>query len=106
MFSLQKTPARKMCIAHVSIVTKEYLGFPSDYDFRTVFKLLHYCSINLNCCVRICEYFIPNGQLWKIWTETVLTELCSFFIDILAFDLGKLCPGVFRYFDPGAGVLH
>ena len=36
-------------------------------------------------------------------------ELCSFFIDILAFELGKLCPGVgilFRFFDPGAGVLH
>ena len=37
-------------------------------------------------------------------------ELWSYFIDILAFERGKLCPGVgilFRFFsDPGAGVLH
>ena len=41
--------------------------------------------------------------------ETALVELCSFFIDILAFELGKLCPGVgilFPFFDPGAGVLN
>ena len=33
----------------------------------------------------------------------------NYFIDILAFGPGKLCPGVgilFRFFDPGAGVLH
>ena len=66
-----------------------------------VFKLLHYCSINLSCCItiKICEYFILTpkeivkpGQLWKIWKETAYIELCSFFIDILAFELGKLCP--------------
>ena len=42
----------------------------------------------------------------KIWKETVLIELYSFFIDILAFELGKLCPGVgilLHFFDPGAG---
>ena len=39
-------------------------------------------------------------------------ELWSYFIDILAFELGKLCPGgggiLFRFVfsDPGAGVLH
>ena len=36
-------------------------------------------------------------------------ELWSYFIDILAFERGKLCPGVgilFRFSDPGAGVLH
>ena len=36
-------------------------------------------------------------------------ELWSYFIDILAFELGKLCPGVgilFGFSDPGAGVLH
>ena len=36
-------------------------------------------------------------------------ELWSYFIDILAFELSKLCPGVgilFRFFRPGAGVLH
>ena len=45
----------------------------------------------------------------KIWKETAFKELCSFFIDLLAFKLGKLCPGVgilFRFFDPGTGVLH
>ena len=39
-----------------------------------------------------------------MWKETAFIELCSFFIDILAFELGKLCPGVgtsFRFFDPG-----
>ena len=36
-------------------------------------------------------------------------ELQSYFIDMLAFELGKLCPGVgilFCFSDPGAGVLH
>ena len=52
---------------------------------------------------------LSNGQLWKIWKETALLELCSFFIDILAFELGKLCSEVgilFRFFDTGAEVLH
>ena len=50
---------------------------------------------------------LSNGQLWKIWKETALIEICSFFIDILAFELSKLCPEVgilFRSFDPGAEV--
>ena len=37
--------------------------------------------------------------------KTVLIELCSFFIDILSFELVKLCPGVgilLHFFDPGA----
>ena len=36
-------------------------------------------------------------------------ELWSYFIDILAFELGKLCLGMgilFGFSDPGAGVLH
>ena len=36
-------------------------------------------------------------------------ELWSYFIDILAFELGTLCPGMgilFRFSGPGAGVLH
>ena len=37
---------------------------------------------------------MSNGQLWKIWKETALIELCSFSIDILALEIGKLCPGV------------
>ena len=47
---------------------------------------------------------LSNGQLWKIWKETALIELWSYFIDILAFEPGKLCPGVgilFRFFRPG-----
>ena len=89
------------------------MAFYSDYDFRAVFKLLHCCSINLNCCIDTCEYVIltikSNGQLWKIWKEAALIELFSFFIDILVFELGKLCPGMgilFSCLDPGAGVLH
>ena len=31
---------------------------------------------------------------WKIWKETAFIELCSFSIDLLAFEQGKLCPGV------------
>ena len=47
---------------------------------------------------------LSNGHLRKIWKETAFIELCSFFIDLLAFELGKLCPGwgfLFRFFDPG-----
>ena len=47
--------------------------------------------------MKTCEYSIltikENCQ-WKIWKETALIELCSFFIDILAFEPVKLCPGV------------
>ena len=41
--------------------------------------------------------------------KTAFIEQCSIFIDILAFEQGKLCPGVgifASFFDPGAGVLH
>ena len=44
------------------------------------------------------------GKLWKIWKETAFIKLCSFFIDLLAFKLGKLCPrvGIFALFlQPG-----
>ena len=47
---------------------------------------------------------LSNGQLWTIWEETAFTELCSFFIDLLAFELDKLCPGVgifVSFFRPG-----
>ena len=55
-------------------------------------------------------------KLWKIWKETAFIVLCSFFIDILAFKLGKLCLGVgiiVSFFGrsfalkscPGAGIL-
>ena len=37
---------------------------------------------------------LSNGQLWKIWKETAFIELHSFFIDFLAFEVGKLCAGV------------
>ena len=36
---------------------------------------------------------LSNGQLLEIWKETALTELCSFFIDIVAFEIDKLCLG-------------
>ena len=48
---------------------------------------------------------MSNRQLWKIWKETALIKLCSFFIDILVFEQGKLCPGVeilFLAFERGA----
>ena len=31
---------------------------------------------------------------WKIGKETAFIELCSFFVDLLAFEQGKLCLGV------------
>ena len=34
------------------------MAFRSDYDFQTVFKLLDYSSINLNCCINTLEYLI------------------------------------------------
>ena len=59
MFSLQKTLER--CVSHMSALSlRKTLGFRSDYDFLTLFKLLHYCSINLDCCLKTYEYFIPT----------------------------------------------
>ena len=49
------------------------------------------------------------GKLWKIWKETAFIKLCPFFIDLLAFELGKLRPGMgifASFFNPGSGVLH
>ena len=46
------------------------------------------------------ERKLSSGQLWKIWKETAFIELC----DILALELGKLCPGVgifVLFFRPG-----
>ena len=95
---------RKMCMAHVSIVTEEYLGFPHWLWFSNCFQSSN--SINLKCCKNTCEYFIltkkKNCQMDNYGKF-------EFSIDILAFELGKLCPGwgfLFRFFDPGAGVLH
>ena len=42
------------------------------------------------------ERKLSNGQLWRIWRiwkQTTLIELCSFLIDILAFELGKYARG-------------
>ena len=89
---------------------KNTLAFRIDYNFRTVLKLLHYCSINVNCCIRTCEHFIlttkENCQTdnYGKFGKKLLVELCSFFIDILAFELGKLCQRMgilFRFFRPG-----
>ena len=44
---------------------------------------------------------------WKIWKETAFIELCSFFVDLLAFESYARGWGfLFRFFDPGAGVLR
>ena len=43
-------------------------------------------------------------KLWKIWKETAFVEICSFFIDLLTFELGNLCLGVgifVSFFRPG-----
>ena len=70
-------------------------------------------SINLKGCPDLRILYshdkrkLSNGNYGKKLVPFI--ELCSFFIDILAFELGKLCPGVgilFRFFDSGAGVLH
>ena len=67
-------------------------------------------------CVKTCKYFILTKRKivkWKIMEnleKTAFIELCFFFIDLLAFELGRLCPGVeicVSFFaNQGAGVLH
>ena len=72
-------------------------------------------SSNLKCCIKTCEYFILTkrencqidnyGKLWKVWKETTFIKLCFFLIDLLAFEVGKLCPevGIFAsFFRPGS----
>ena len=108
-----------MSMAHVSIVTKKYLGFRHWLWFSNCLQIsnsinLKFCKIK--CCIKTCEYFILTkkencqmDKLWKIWKETAFIELCSFFIDLLAFRLGKLCLGLgifVSFFDPGPGVLR
>ena len=99
-----------MCTANVSIVTEKYtLAFRSSYDFRTVFKLLHYCSVDFNCCIKTCEYFIPTikencqtGNYGKFGKKLLLQNDVPF--SLISFEPGKLCPGVgilFPFFDPG-----
>ena len=74
------------------------MTFHIDYDFRTVFRLQTVLILSLYKDLQILysheKRKLSNGQLWKIWKETAFIELCSFFIDLLAFELGKLCPGV------------
>ena len=88
-----------MCMAHVSIVTVEYLGFPHWLWFSNCLQTSN--SINLDCCIKTCEYFIltkkENCQMdnyGKFGKKLLFIELGSFFIDVLAFELGKLCPGL------------
>ena len=82
-------------------------------NFLQTIALFQYSPLLLYKDLRILYSYdkrkLSNGQLWKIWKETALIELCSFFIDILAFELVKLCPEVgilLHFFDPGARVLH
>ena len=88
-------------MANVSIVPEEYLGFPhcTDYNFRTVFKVqtvlvLTVVQIRANTLFPRKKKIVRLWKLWKIWKENAFIELCSFSIDLLAFELGKLCPGV------------
>ena len=84
-----------------------YSGTPWLSEVAVIFQLsLNYCIILvliLTVFLNTWKYLeildshdkrkLSNGQLWKIWKETAIIQLCSFFIDILAFELGKLCPG-------------
>ena len=45
-----------MCIAHVRIVTEEYLGFPQWLWFSNCLQTWN--SIDRKCCIKTCEYFI------------------------------------------------
>ena len=111
MFSLSKTLER--CIYHMSAWSlRNTLAFRSDYDFRTVFKLSHYCSINLDCCINTWEYLIltikencQTNNYGKFGKKLLLWNYVPFLIDILAFELGKLFPRVgilFRFYYTGA----
>ena len=55
MFSPQKN-SRKMCIADVSIVIEEYLGFSQWLWFSNCLQTSN--SINLKGCIKTCKYFI------------------------------------------------
>ena len=76
------------------------MTFHIDYDFRTAFKLqtVSISSVVLYKDLKILysheKRKLSNGQLWKIWKKTTFIELCFFFLDLLAFELGKFCPGV------------
>ena len=93
-----------MSIAHVSIVTEEYLGFPQWLWFSNCLQTSN--SINLKWCIKTCEYFILTIKetcQTEIWKETSLIELCFFFIDILTFEQANYARGgdFASFFDPG-----
>ena len=56
------------------------------------------------------ERKLSNGQLWQILKGTALTERTMFLFHwYQTFKLDKLCLGMgtlFRFFGPGAGILH
>ena len=68
-------------------------------------------ELRLKCCIKTCKYFIlmrkENCQMdncGKFGKKTAFIELCFFLFDLLAFELGKLCPGVgtfVSFFRPG-----
>ena len=70
-----------MSMAHVSIVTEEYLGFPRWIWFSNCLQTSN--SIYVKCCIKTCKYSIltikENCQT-DIWKETALIELCFFFV--------------------------
>ena len=69
MFWSLKTLNR--CVQHMSAWSlRNTVAFRSDYDFQTVFKVLDYSSINLNCCINTYEYLILTI---KENCETVVT---------------------------------
>ena len=50
--SMFYSPENPRCVQHMSAWSlRNTLAFRSDYDFQTVFKLLDYSSIHLNCCI-------------------------------------------------------
>ena len=108
MFSLPKTVER--CPQHMSAWSpRNTLAFRSDYVWLSN-CLQTSNSIALKCCIKTCEYFIltikeNNWNLERNYSYGI-TFLFHWYLGI---PVGKLCPGVgilFRFFDPGAGILH
>ena len=81
--------------------------FELSSNFKQYQSLVLYKDLQILCSHE--KRKLSNGQLWKIWKETAFIKLCSFFIDLLEFELGKLCSGVgilLCFVDPEVGVLH
>ena len=84
------------------------MAFHIFYDFRTVFKLQTVLILTVVQTLANTLFSKKEncqmGNYGKFGKKLPFIELYSFFVDLLAFELGKLCPGVgtfVSFFCPG-----